>query len=191
MVGLRLLLFVLLASLVAAAPADAQKKRKKPPKPLTVQLLAINDFHGYLKADPPGRVSRTGDPEATVPAGGIEYLATQIRNLKRRNPHTLVVAAGDLVGGSPLLSSLFHDEPTIEAMNRIAAGHRDASATTSSTRARPSCCASSAAAATPWTGAATARRSRAPRSATWPPTSSCAAPSARSSRRTRSARSAA
>ena len=119
MVGFRLLFFVLLASLIAAAPADAQKKRKKPPKPLTVQLLAINDFHGYLKANPPGRVSRSGDPEATVPAGGIEYLATQIRNLKRRNPNTLVVAAGDLVGGSPLLSSLFHDEPTIEAMNQI------------------------------------------------------------------------
>jgi 5'-nucleotidase len=119
MVGLRLLLLMLVAMLVAAGPAEAQKKRKKPPKPLTVQLLAINDFHGYLKANPPGRVSRSGDPEATVPAGGIEYLATQIRNLKRRNANTLVVAAGDLVGGSPLLSSLFHDEPTIEAMNQL------------------------------------------------------------------------
>jgi 5'-nucleotidase len=119
MVGLRLSLLILAAWLVAAAPAHAQKKHKKPPKPLTVQLLAINDFHGYLKANPPGRVSRSGNPDATVPAGGIEYLATQIRNLKRRNPHTLVVAAGDLVGGSPLLSSLFHDEPTIEAMNAL------------------------------------------------------------------------
>ncbi|HEX5618227.1 MAG TPA: bifunctional metallophosphatase/5'-nucleotidase [Solirubrobacteraceae bacterium] len=110
---------ILAAGLVAAAPAQAQKKHKKPPKPLTVQLLAINDFHGYLKANPPGRVSRNGDPEATVPAGGIEYLATQVRSLKRRNAHTLVVAAGDLVGGSPLLSSLFHDEPSIEAMNQL------------------------------------------------------------------------
>jgi 5'-nucleotidase len=119
MVGSRLFMVVVAALLVAAAPAEAQKKRKKPPKPLTVQLLAINDFHGYLKASPPGRVSRTGDPDATVPAGGIEYLATQIRKLKRRNAHTLVVAAGDLVGGSPLISSLFHDEPAIEAMNQL------------------------------------------------------------------------
>jgi 5'-nucleotidase len=120
MVGFRLLVMMLAALLVAAAPAEAQKKkRKKPPKPLTVQLLAINDFHGYLKANPPGRVSRSGDPDATVPAGGIEYLATHIRKLKRRNAHTLVVAAGDLVGGSPLLSSLFHDEPAIEAMNQL------------------------------------------------------------------------
>jgi 5'-nucleotidase len=116
----RLLLMVIAATLVAAAPAHAQKKKhKKPPKPITAQLLAINDFHGHLEANPPGRVSRTGDPEQTVPAGGIEYLATQVRNLKRRNPNTLVVAAGDLVGGSPLLSSLFHDEPTIEGMNQL------------------------------------------------------------------------
>jgi 5'-nucleotidase len=119
MVGFRLLVMTMAVALIAAAPAEAQKKRKKPPKPLTVQLLAINDFHGYLKASPPGLISRTGDPEAKVPAGGIEYLATHIRTLKRRNKHTLVVAAGDLVGGSPLLSSLFHDEPSIEAMNQL------------------------------------------------------------------------
>ena len=119
MVGFRLLVMMFAVALVAAAPAAAQKKRKKPPKPLTVQLLAINDFHGYLRATPPGRVSRSGDPDAAVPAGGIEYLATQIRRLKHRNPHTLVVAAGDLVGGSPLISSLFHDEPSIEAMNEL------------------------------------------------------------------------
>jgi 5'-nucleotidase len=54
-----------------------------------------------------------------VPAGGAEFLATHIRLLSRRQPNTLVVSAGDLVGASPLLSALFHDEPTIEAMNRI------------------------------------------------------------------------
>lgn len=27
--------------------------------------------------------------------------------------------AGDLIGGSPLTSGLFHDEPTIDAMNPI------------------------------------------------------------------------
>ncbi|HET8755620.1 MAG TPA: bifunctional metallophosphatase/5'-nucleotidase [Solirubrobacteraceae bacterium] len=115
--GFRLLVMIAAATLVAAAPAHAQKRTHK--KPLTVQLLAINDFHGYLRATPPGRVSRTGDPEKAVPAGGVEYLATQIRRLKRRNKHTLVVAAGDLVGGSPLISSLFHDEPAIEAMNQL------------------------------------------------------------------------
>jgi 2',3'-cyclic-nucleotide 2'-phosphodiesterase (5'-nucleotidase family) len=31
----------------------------------------------------------------------------------------MTVAAGDLVGASPLLSALYHDEPTIEAMNLL------------------------------------------------------------------------
>jgi 5'-nucleotidase len=37
--------------------------------------------------------------------------------LRAQHPHTLFVAAGDLIGASPLLSALFHDEPTIEALS--------------------------------------------------------------------------
>ena len=32
---------------------------------------------------------------------------------------TYVVGAGDMIGGTPLLSGLFHDEPTIEFLNLI------------------------------------------------------------------------
>src|SRR5262245_41835978 len=89
------------------APASPSAK----PDTVTVQLLAINDFHGNL--DPPsGSNGRIG----TVEAGGIEYLASHLSRLEARNPNTLLVAAGDLVGASPLLSGLFHDEPTIEAL---------------------------------------------------------------------------
>ncbi len=55
----------------------------------------------------------------TVDAGGVEYLATHINNLRALNPNTVVVSAGDMIGASPLLSALFHDEPTIEAFNLI------------------------------------------------------------------------
>jgi 5'-nucleotidase len=108
-------------TLTGIAPAHAQqhKKRKKPPKPVEVQLLAINDFHGHLDPAQSGTVTRTGLPEDRVPAGGAAYLATHLRMLRHRNPHTLFVAAGDLIGGSPLLSSLFHDEPAIELMNKL------------------------------------------------------------------------
>jgi 5'-nucleotidase len=79
-----------------------------------IQLLAINDFHGNL--DPPaGSSGRIG----SIDAGGVEYLATHIAQLEATNPNTLVVSAGDLIGASPLLSALFHDEPTIEAMNLL------------------------------------------------------------------------
>jgi 5'-nucleotidase len=116
----RILVLAVAAALVAAAPAQAQKKQEKRPDKLEVQLLGINDFHGHLEPDTPGTITRRLRPtEVRVPAGGAEYLATHVRRLKRRNPNTLVVAAGDLVGASPLLSSLFHDEPAIEAMNEI------------------------------------------------------------------------
>ncbi len=58
-------------------------------------------------------------PAPNVPAGGVEYLATHINNLRALNPNTVVVSAGDMVGASPLISALFHDEPTIEAFNLI------------------------------------------------------------------------
>jgi 5'-nucleotidase len=77
-----------------------------------VQLLAINDFHGEL--DPPsggsGRIASTD-------AGGVEFLATHLARLKSTNPNTFIVSAGDNIGGTPLLSSLFHDEASIEALN--------------------------------------------------------------------------
>lgn len=77
-----------------------------------VQLLAINDFHGALEPAS-GGTGRVG----TTDAGGVEYLATHLARLKGTNPNTIVVSAGDNIGGTPLLSSLFHDEVTIEALN--------------------------------------------------------------------------
>jgi 5'-nucleotidase len=83
-----------------------------PPKIIDVQLLALNDFHGNLEP-PSGSSGRIG----SVNAGGVEYLATHIDQLRSTNPNTVVVSAGDMIGASPLLSALFHDEPTIEAFN--------------------------------------------------------------------------
>ena len=84
-------------------------------EPIEVQILAINDFHGNL--EPPAGSS--GRIEG-IDAGGAEYLATHVAALEATNrKNTVVVSAGDLIGASPLLSALFHDEPTIEAMNEI------------------------------------------------------------------------
>jgi len=110
-------LLVAFLALIPAAGVSAAKPPKppKPPKTVDVQLLAINDFHGNLQP-PAGSSGRVG---ATL-AGGVEYLATHIKNLEATNPdRTLEVAAGDLIGASPLLSAAFHDEPTIEAMNAL------------------------------------------------------------------------
>jgi 5'-nucleotidase len=106
-----ILLTLLVTSLPAAASSAEPEHHLRPPRTVDVQLLAFNDFHGALQP-----------PSGTffgAPAGGAEYLATLVRQLRSTNRNTAVVAAGDLIGASPLLSALFHDEPTIEAMNRI------------------------------------------------------------------------
>jgi len=84
------------------------------PASVEVQLLAFNDFHGNLEP-PSGSNGRIGQ----TPAGGVEFLATHIANLRATNPNTVVVSAGDNIGASPLISGLFHDEPAIEALNTL------------------------------------------------------------------------
>ncbi|MET9301087.1 MULTISPECIES: bifunctional metallophosphatase/5'-nucleotidase [Micromonospora] len=97
---------------VAVTPDQAEAR----PKPVDVQLLAINDFHGNL--EPPTGSSGSIDGQ---PAGGAEYLASHLKSMraeaKAQGKGTVTVAAGDLIGASPLLSAAFHDEPTIEEMN--------------------------------------------------------------------------
>jgi 5'-nucleotidase len=89
--------------------------------PVQVTLIAFNDFHGNL--EPPRRNivvrSEAQGQEVRVPAGGAAYLASAINAVRATNPNHLVLSAGDLVGASPLVSSLFLDEPTILAMNLI------------------------------------------------------------------------
>ncbi|MGV2470638.1 bifunctional metallophosphatase/5'-nucleotidase, partial [Bacillus subtilis] len=74
---------------------------------VSIQVIGINDFHGALQAPGDGKL------------GGIESIATLVKQLKSENNNTIVVGAGDLVGASPLLSSMFYDEPTIEALSAI------------------------------------------------------------------------
>ncbi|GAA5133595.1 bifunctional metallophosphatase/5'-nucleotidase [Pseudonocardia adelaidensis] len=107
-----LLIAVGLAAVAVVAAALVIPRGSARP-PVDVQLLALNDFHGNL--EPPGGSSGKIDG---VDAGGVEYLATQLRLLAEQvqRPDTLTVAAGDLIGASPLLSAAFHDEPTIEAL---------------------------------------------------------------------------
>ncbi|MFJ9032097.1 bifunctional metallophosphatase/5'-nucleotidase [Streptomyces sp. NPDC102274] len=93
------------------------------PSTVDVQLLSFNDLHGNLEA-PAGSAGTVTEKQAdgttkAIPAGGIEYLATSLRNARKGNAYSVTAAGGDMVGASPLLSGLFHDEPTIEALNKI------------------------------------------------------------------------
>ena len=101
----------MVAAAVAAALVVSVTDDASPP--VEVQLLALNDFHGNLEP-PSGSSGRIDGAEA----GGAEFLATQLRLLAEevQRPDTITVAAGDLIGASPLLSAAFHDEPTVEAL---------------------------------------------------------------------------
>ena len=104
-----------LASLGAlATPASAKKQPKAdPPGQLVqIQLLAFNDYHGHVED------TAAGDVDGVL-AGGGEYLSAKLNELRTGNKYSLTVAAGDLVGGSPAFSGLFHDEPSVESLNAM------------------------------------------------------------------------
>ncbi|AEM88163.1 5'-Nucleotidase domain-containing protein [Streptomyces violaceusniger Tu 4113] len=107
----------------AGAGTAAASDKHRPGRTVDVQLLSFNDLHGNL--EPPqgssGTVTET-QPDGTtktIPAGGTEYLATSLRNARKGHDYSVTAAGGDMIGASPLLSGLFHDEPTVEALNKL------------------------------------------------------------------------
>lgn len=115
------------AALPASAGVSAHKPgghgAGKPSRYQDVQLLSFNDLHGNLEP-PSGSSGRVTELQAdgttkTIDAGGVEYLATHLREARGDNPYSITAAGGDMVGASPLISGLFHDEPTIEALNGL------------------------------------------------------------------------
>ncbi|MFG3347285.1 bifunctional metallophosphatase/5'-nucleotidase [Streptomyces sp. NPDC048018] len=124
-----------IGALVAAMPAGASQdgvdaagashgtNGKGWGRMVDVQLLSFNDLHGNLEppAGSSGQVTRV-KPDGTtekVDAGGVEYLATHLRQARQGNRYSITAAAGDMIGASPLLSGLFHDEPTVNALNGL------------------------------------------------------------------------
>ena len=74
---------------------------------IPLRILAINDFHGHI--------ATSSDSFGGV--GRADFLAANINAARAEVENSVFVSAGDLIGGSPLISALFYDEPTIEAMN--------------------------------------------------------------------------
>ncbi|MCX4455120.1 bifunctional metallophosphatase/5'-nucleotidase [Streptomyces sp. NBC_01340] len=116
-------------ALAAAMPASAGQDRSTPHhhpgsgRYQDVQLLSFNDLHGNLEP-PTGSSGRVAELQAdgttkSIDAGGVEYLATHLREARKGNKYSITAAAGDMVGASPLISGLFHDEPTIDALNKL------------------------------------------------------------------------
>jgi 5'-nucleotidase len=103
---------LLAISTLAAATAYAKPNKGKGAensREVNLQILAINDFHGNIATSS----SSFGG------TGRADFLAANIQAAEEGVDNSIFVSAGDLIGASPLISALFHDEPTIEAMNLI------------------------------------------------------------------------
>ena len=68
-----------------------------------LQILQLSDFHGALQAAPT--------------AMGAAVLETAWQRDRARVPATITVSSGDSIGGSPPVSGLFEEFPTITALN--------------------------------------------------------------------------
>jgi 5'-nucleotidase len=122
------LCLALMLALSSIWAAGAQSKPKPVPddRIANIQLLGVNDFHGNLEPISNATYrTPTGNIEGPItcnggPAGGAAYLDAYLDKYESSSSaSTIRVHAGDMVGGSPLISSYFHDEPTIEASNLI------------------------------------------------------------------------
>ncbi len=107
------LLVALIAPASAAPDGNPGEGKVDPPGQLVdLQLLAFNDYHGHVEPGAAGTIDGQ-------PAGGGEYLSAKLNELRAGNKYSLTVAAGDLIGGSPFFSGLFHDEPSVESLNAM------------------------------------------------------------------------
>jgi 5'-nucleotidase len=109
-------------SLLLAAASGAPTRAQPADAPIDLRIIAINDFHGHLRPPPGGIViADPADParKIRVAAGGAERISTLVRELRAGAANSVFVAAGDLIGASPLLSSVFADEPTIESLSAM------------------------------------------------------------------------
>ncbi len=105
---------VALAATMALLSCSAQEPVEQEagetlPDVVQLRILAINDFHGHI--------ATSSDSFGGV--GRADYLAANLAAARAEVANSIFVSAGDLIGASPLISALFHDEPTIEAMNMM------------------------------------------------------------------------
>jgi 5'-nucleotidase len=96
---------MLVALMGLYASADTPRDPQGPGGVVKLRLLGVNDFHGHLEPPRPG-------------IGGAAWLKAHLDRATVPD-RTIRVHAGDMVGASPLISSWFKDEPTIEAANQF------------------------------------------------------------------------
>ncbi|WP_336918608.1 bifunctional metallophosphatase/5'-nucleotidase [Altererythrobacter lauratis] len=104
-------------ALVACAGTPALQMVAPSALPVELQVLAINDFHGNLEV-PSGTTAYNADGAMVREVlGGAARLGATMAALRAGQAHSVSVAAGDLIGGTPFVSANFLDEPAIASLN--------------------------------------------------------------------------
>jgi 5'-nucleotidase len=138
----RLSLAAALALATSAAVVAVPTVASAAPKDVTVQLLAMNDFHGRISTTTGGDsqlltspgpdgvygvnpATKTNDDVSTT-VGGSANVAATVQSLQTSfqdttaGPHaSYFVGAGDLISASTFESSVYRDEPSIEVLNAM------------------------------------------------------------------------
>jgi 5'-nucleotidase len=96
-------ILVALLGLYASADTPAPSRFDTSGNRVKIRLLGVNDLHGHLEA-----------PRAGI--GGAAHLMAHLQQATVPG-RTIRVHAGDMIGATPLISSWFHDEPTMVAGN--------------------------------------------------------------------------
>lgn len=95
----------------------------RPAEPVNVTVIGLNDFHGNLEATNFAGVKVPDPADATktvsLKAGGIEAIGGYLGQERAKTPNLLFVGAGDLIGASPVTSSLLRDEPSTIALSKL------------------------------------------------------------------------
>ncbi len=88
-----------------------------------VTVIGLNDFHGNLEATTFAGVMipDPNDPtkQVRLTTGGVEVIGGYLDTERAKNPNLAFVGAGDLIGASPITSSLLRDEPSVIALSKL------------------------------------------------------------------------
>lgn len=117
------LLLGISTALLLAACDDKNPPGQPEPEKVNVTIIGLNDFHGNLESsrfkdiqvDDPKNPGKT----KALQAGGIEVLGGYLNAQRKLNRNLVFVGAGDLIGASPVTSSLLRDEPSVIALSKM------------------------------------------------------------------------
>lgn len=89
----------------------------RPAAPLELNVVALNDFHGHLEG---GKFNyKINGQQTTVHAGGIDVIGAALQAWRKEDKELMFVGAGDLIGGSPAMSSMWADEASLTALSML------------------------------------------------------------------------